>query len=74
MPERSAKDIWASDNDHNGYKDGGSAGAPPGAGDLLRRRARLRRSSTTHLEEVNCNKKREDSPTPRRPQYLATDI
>jgi len=62
MPNAPLKDIWASDNDHNGYKDGGEFRR------CFSRQGQATSCDAEHAseefydapEEVNCNKKYED--------------
>ena len=62
MPHVSLKDIWASDNDHNGYKDGGEFRR------CFTRQGQATSCNTDHAseefydapEEVDCGKKYED--------------
>ena len=62
MPHVSLKDIWASDNDHNGYKDGGEFRR------CFNRQGQATSCDADHAseefydapEEVDCGKKYED--------------
>ena len=62
MPNAPLKDIWASDNDHNGYKDGGEFRR------CFSRQGQATSCDAEHAseefydapEEVDCNKKYED--------------